>query len=77
MPTMSIGKIKIFDIFICTAVTGCILLLTQSLIDYYLPIKGICYLILKLSVIGTIGLATFLIMAKIKTNRIIVYILII
>lgn len=59
-------KIKIFDIFICTAATGCILLLTQCLINYYLPIKGIGYLILKLSVIGTIGLATFLIMAKIK-----------
>lgn len=59
-------KLKIFDIFICTAVTGIVLLLVQSIVNYYLPVKHIGYLVLKLSVIGTIGLATFLIIAKIK-----------
>ena len=59
-------KQKIRDIFICTLITGLMLLLTDFILGYYFPAKHLGYLILKLSIIGTIGLATFLIAAKIK-----------
>lgn len=59
-------KQKIIDTFICTLITGLALLLTQLALNYAFPPKHIGYLILKLSIIGTIGLATFLIAAKIK-----------
>ena len=59
-------KQKMIDVAICSAITGIILIIIQAGINYYLPAKHIGYLILKLSVIGTIGLATFLIAAKMK-----------
>ena len=59
-------KKKIWDIFLCTIITGIALALTQSALNIYLPQKEIITLLLKLSLIGTIGLATFLITAKIK-----------
>jgi len=59
-------KKKILDICICTAVTGLILIIVQFAFDSIFPIKNFLFLILKLSVIGIIGLATFLIAAKIK-----------
>lgn len=59
-------KQKIIDVFICTFITGLALLLVQTILTHYFPAKHLGYLILKLSIIGTIGLATFLIAAKIK-----------
>jgi len=59
-------KKKILDIFICTFITGLALWLTEWAINLVFIHKGIIYLILKLSVIGIIGLATFLISAKVK-----------
>lgn len=59
-------KKQITNVFICTLITGLALLITQTLLNSCLPAKHIGYLILKLSIIGTIGLATFLIAAKIK-----------
>lgn len=57
---------SILDIFICTAVTGIVLIITEAGLNYLLPVKHIGWLFVKLSVIGIIGLATFLIAAKIK-----------
>ena len=59
-------KKQITDVFICTLITGLALIITQIFLNSCLPAKHIGYLILKLSIIGTIGLATFLIAAKIK-----------
>lgn len=59
-------KKSILDIFICTAVTGIVLIITEAGLNYLLPVKHIGWLFVKLSVIGIIGLATFLIAAKIK-----------
>lgn len=59
-------KKKILDICICTAITGIVLFIVQIAFDNIFPAKHFFYLILKLSVIGIIGLATFLIAAKIK-----------
>ncbi len=59
-------KQKIIDIFFCTALTGLALLVVQIFLTHYFPAKHLGYLILKLSIIGIIGLATFLIAAKIK-----------
>ena len=59
-------KKSILDIFICTAITGIVLIITEAGLNYLLPVKHIGWLFVKLSVIGIIGLATFLIAAKIK-----------
>lgn len=59
-------KKSIIDIFICTAITGIVLLITETGLNYLLPAKHLGWLLIKLSVIGIIGLATFLIAAKIK-----------
>ena len=59
-------KKKMIDIFICTFITGIFLWLTEWALNLVITNKGIMYLILKLSVIGIIGLATFLISAKLK-----------
>ncbi len=59
-------KKKIIDIAICTIITGICVSLTQISLDWLLPAKHIGYLLIKLSVIGIIGLATFLIAAKIR-----------
>ncbi|MBO5038562.1 MAG: murein biosynthesis integral membrane protein MurJ [Alphaproteobacteria bacterium] len=59
-------KQKIIDITCCTVIMGIILTLAQYLLNLILPPKHLGFLFLKLSVIGIIGLATFLISAKIK-----------
>ena len=59
-------KQQMIQVAVCSAITGITLILTEIGLNYCLPAKHIGYLILKLSVIGTIGLATFLIAAKIR-----------
>lgn len=59
-------KRKIFDIFLCTFVMGVLVYGTQAALNRCFPTPHIGILILKLAVIGTIGLATFLIGAKIR-----------
>ncbi|MBP5699175.1 MAG: murein biosynthesis integral membrane protein MurJ, partial [Alphaproteobacteria bacterium] len=59
-------KIQIYNIFLCTIITGVVLAAVQAGLEICWPEKHLSYLILKLSVIGTIGLATFLIAAKLR-----------
>lgn len=59
-------KRKIFDIFLCTFVMGVLVYGTQTALNRCFPTPHIGILILKLAAIGTIGLATFLIGAKIR-----------
>ena len=59
-------KRKIFDIFLCTFVMGILVYGTQTALNRCFPTPHIGILILKLAAIGTIGLATFLIGAKIR-----------
>ena len=59
-------KKKILDIFICTIVMGVIIYLTDIYLSGLFTTTNVGILILKLSIIGIIGLATFLIGAKIK-----------
>ena len=59
-------KRKIFDIFLCTFVMGILVYGTQAALNRCFPTPHIGILILKLAAIGTIGLATFLIGAKIR-----------
>ena len=59
-------KKKMLDIFICTSIMGIIVYITNSYLSNIFTTPNILTLILKLSIIGVIGLATFLISAKIK-----------
>lgn len=59
-------KRKMADIILCTIIMGIVVLLTKTTLDGIFPHKHIGFLILKLSSAGTIGLATFLIAAKIR-----------
>lgn len=59
-------KRKMIDIALCTLIMGIFLFSTKFLLNNYFPAKHIGFLILKLAIIGIIGLATFLITAKIK-----------
>ena len=56
---------QIKNVFICSLIMGITIYLTKYLLNYYLTTNNIGFLILKLSIIGIIGLATFLISAKI------------
>lgn len=59
-------KKKMWNIAFCSIVTGGVLIIVKLLLNYMFASNGVWYLILKLGVIGTIGLATFLIAAKMK-----------
>ena len=59
-------KKKMLDIFICTLIMGIIVYISNNHLNNIFPNINIGILILKLSIIGIIGLATFLIAAKIK-----------
>ena len=59
-------KKKIMDITFCTIITGICVSLAQIGLDWLLPAKHIGYLLIKLSVTGIIGLATFLITARMR-----------
>ena len=56
---------QIKNVSICSLIMGITIYLTKYLLNYYLATNNIGFLILKLSIIGIIGLATFLISAKI------------
>lgn len=53
-------------IFICSIITGIILIIIELILNQFIPAKQISYLFFKLFFIGIIGLATFLISAKIS-----------
>lgn len=55
----------ILKIFLCTLIMGLCVYGTRILLTFYMPTHHLGTLILKLGVIGIIGLATFLIAAKI------------
>lgn len=57
-------KQKLFRIFLSSVATAIAVFSTRLLFENSLPEKKIAYLILKLTITGTIGLATFLISAK-------------
>jgi putative peptidoglycan lipid II flippase len=57
--------IQIKNIIISTFVMGIVIYIIKYLLNIAFPSHGIFVLILKLAIIGTIGLATFLILAKI------------
>ncbi len=59
-------KRKITDIALCTLITGMLIFGTKLLLNNFFPNNHIGLLIFKLALIGTIGLATFLIAAKIR-----------
>lgn len=59
-------KQKMKDVVICTFITTIALITVKEALNWAFPLKHTVYLILKLSVIGIIGLATFLISAKLK-----------
>jgi putative peptidoglycan lipid II flippase len=59
-------KKKMLDIFICTLIMGVIIYLTDRYLSSIFITTNIATLILKLAIIGIIGLATFLISAKLK-----------
>lgn len=58
-------KQTMLKILVCSLITGIILLLVEFMLNSFLPAKHLGYLFFKLSVIGIIGLATFLVSAKI------------
>lgn len=58
-------KRQIIGIFLCTFVMGIFIYAAKTGLENIFPAKHIGFLILKLGIIGTIGLATFLIGAKI------------
>ena len=58
-------KSTIKNIFLCTIILAITLYITNLTINIYIPSTTIIALIIKLSLIGIIGLATFLISAKI------------
>jgi putative peptidoglycan lipid II flippase len=57
-------KQTILKIALCSAITGLMLIIVELCLNTVFPPKHLGYLFLKLSVIGIIGLATFLISAK-------------
>jgi len=57
-------KQTILKIALCSIITGIALVITEFCLNAIFPLKHLGYLFLKLSVIGIIGLATFLISAK-------------
>jgi putative peptidoglycan lipid II flippase len=59
-------KKKMLDIFICTIIMGIIIYITNNYLSNIFTTTNISILILKLAIIGIIGLATFLISAKLK-----------
>ena len=59
-------KKKMLDISICTLIMGIIVYILNNHLNNIFPNINIGILILKLSIIGIIGLATFLIAAKMK-----------
>lgn len=59
-------KKKMLDIFICTIIMGVIIYVTDNYLSNIFTTANIGILILKLAIIGIIGLATFLISAKLK-----------
>ena len=59
-------KKKMLDIFICTLIMGIIIYLADLYLSSIFITINIATLILKLAIIGIIGLATFLIIAKLK-----------
>lgn len=59
-------KKQIFNIIICSIVMGIFTFITQYTLNKFFTSPSIIVLFLKLSIIGIIGLATFLIAAKIR-----------
>lgn len=59
-------KKKIWDIVLCTTIMGIFVYATQYLLNTIYPEHNIWLLMLKLGIIGIIGLATFLAGAKIR-----------
>ncbi len=59
-------KRKMIDIALCTFIMGIAVFSARIMLNVFLPAGHIGFLILKLSSAGIIGLATFLITAKIK-----------
>lgn len=61
-------KITIKNIFICTIILAITLYFCQIALNIYFPSTSILYLLIKLSLIGIIGLATFLISTKLTNT---------
>lgn len=59
-------KQQIYNIILCTIIMGIFVYISEQILNIYLKNTSIINLITKLAINGTIGLATFLIIAKIR-----------